>query len=299
MVKGKTSLSKFNYRIFLKYAIFAITLAPFPCNHTQAQEIKFRNETADTTKITNLLIEESRQTRDGRIARLAQRFINTPYAAGTLEGDSIETLRVNLDSLDCTTFVENVIALAITANERRQSWHDFTYNLRRIRYRNGEIDGYPSRLHYVSDWILDNVSRGNIKEVTGNIEGARHNIKSLDFMTSHRSSYPALADSANFARMKSIEAGFSNHRYPYLKASSLKDKKLAHILTDGDIICFTTSQKGLDATHMAIVTIINGEPRIIHASAKAGKVLLDPLTLCEYLHRNRNEGIRVIRLASD
>ena len=268
--------------------LFAITAQH--CLAITPDEIKFRNETSDTACITQLLIEECSQRDAGNVSRIARKFIGKPYAGGTLEGDSIETLRINLDEFDCTTFVETVLALAYTAAENRQSWRDYAYNLRRLRYRNGETDGYPSRLHYVSEWILDNAARGNLKDVTGDIKGARYNVKSLDYMTAHRDSYPALTDSTNFARMKNVESGFSNHRFPYLKGTSLKDRSLAADVRDGDIVCFTTSTKGLDVTHMAIITLIDGSARMIHASSKAGKVILDPLTITEYVKRNRNEG---------
>ena len=127
---------------------------------------------------------------------------------------------------------------------------------------------------------------------------ARYNIKSLDYMSSNKDKYAALADSANLAGIKNIEAGFSNHRFPYLKGSSLKDKKLASELHDGDIICFTTSTKGLDITHMAIVRIIEGSARMIHASSKEGKVVLDPLNITEYARHHRSHGIRIIRLVT-
>lgn len=275
-------------------ALAAISVLPAP-----AQDVKFHNESADTTRITSILIEECKDKNPGDVARIAQKFIGIPYGAATLEGDSIETLTINLDSMDCTTFVETVLALAATADERRQSWRDFTYNLRQLRYRNGQTDGYPSRLHYVSDWIVDNVARGKLKEVTRELPNARYAVKSLDFMTRNRDRYPALADSSNFARMKNVESGFSNHRFPYLKAAGLNDKKLMQAVSDGDIICFTTSIRGLDATHMGIVTIIDGIPRLIHASSKEGKVLIDPLSLSAYITRNRPEGIRIIRLRRD
>lgn len=283
-----------NFKSLLAPAIAAATFFP-----TNAQEVKFHNEAADTTRITTILIEECADKKPGDVARIAHKFIGTPYGAGTLEGDSIEKLTVNLDSMDCTTFVETVLALAYTANERRQSWRDFTYNLRRLRYRNGETDGYPSRLHYVSDWIVDNVARGNVREMTREITNARYAVKSLDFMTRNREKYPALADSSNYARMKNVESGFSNHRFPYLKASGLNDKKLMQVVNDGDIICFTTSIRGLDVTHMGIVTIIDGMPRLIHASSKEQHILIDPLSLGAYIARTRPEGIRIIRLRRD
>lgn len=277
--------------------VFAMTQANVAAMH--AQDISFHNEAADTTRITDILIEQAKGTRPSDVSAIALLFTGTPYESGTLEGDSIETLRVNLDAFDCTTFVETALALAMTVNENRQSWRDFVYNLRSIRYRGGETDGYPSRLHYVSDWILDNVSRGNFKEVTDYADDARHCVKSLDYMTAHREAYPALADAGNYERMKNIEAGYSNHRYPYLKGNALKEKKLGSLIRNGDVICFTTSTKGLDVTHMGVALIKDGIIHLLHASSKAGEVIIDPLPLTDYVRRNRNEGIRVIRLATD
>ena len=275
--------------------ITATTLLTTTTAH--CQEVIFTQEKSDTTKITEILLNESSSSNPGNVTIIAENFINTPYAAGTLEGAGAETLRVNLDSMDCTTFVETVMALASTANEHRYSWRDFIYNLRSIRYRNGEIDGYPSRLNYVSDWIVDNVARGNLQEITADHPKVRYRVKSLDYMTTHRDRYPALADNEeNYTRMKSIEAGFSNHRYPYIKASGLKDNQIARVARDGDIIVFTTSIKGLDATHMGIVKMVNGTPKLLHASSKAGKVVVDELSISDYIHRNRPEGIRLLRL---
>jgi hypothetical protein len=293
---GRESLKK-NFKKMGGAAIFALAL----CNSLQgnAQEVKFQHEATDTTRITTLLINECDNADRGNVERIARTFIGTPYAAGTLDRDSVETLTVNLDSLDCTTFVDNVLALAYTANERRASWQDFVYNLRRLRYRQGEVNGYASRLHYISDWIVDNVSRGNLKEVTAEHPEVRYSVKSLDYMTSHRNLYPALANDANYAAMRNVESGFSNHRYPYMKGSWTTEKKLAAFIHSGDIICFTTATKGLDVTHLAIAAVENGVVRIIHCSSAAGKVVVDPLTLAEYIRRNRVEGIRVVRLRND
>lgn len=264
-----------------------------------AQNVIFNNEAADTTRITSILIDEAKQRVPGDVVRIAELFLDTPYKNGTLEGEGEETLRVNLNEMDCTTFVETVLALAYTSGEHRQSWHDFAFNLRRIRYREGETSGYASRLHYVSDWILDNVARGNFMEVTTMAPEARYAVKSLDYMSANRNAYPALADDNNFAGIKNVESGFSNHRFPYLKASWVKSKRLAELTRNGDVVVFTTSTKGLDATHMGIVKMVDGVPRLIHASSKTGKVVLDPLTIEEYVKRYRPEGLRIIRLRKD
>lgn len=275
-----------------------IALLAYVSSAAQGIDVVFADEKNDTTFITNILIEECAQKDRPNIIRIAEKLEGTPYQAATLEGDP-ETLRVNLQGMDCTTFVETVLALAYTAGEGRESWHDFVYNLRRIRYRNGETNGYPSRLHYISDWILDNSSRGILKEITGELPQARHAVKSLDYMSRHKESYPALADSANLAGIRNVEAGFSNYRYPYIKSSSLNDKTLKQILRDGDIICLTTNTSGLDVTHVAFVKFVNGKPHLLHASQKGGKVMVDPLSIADYLRRYRTDGIRIVRLLTD
>lgn len=288
------------YHIFRNSLLYITAAAALTTAGTAAAqtEVAWHNEAADTTAITRILIDEAATETPGNMARIGLKFVGTPYLAGTLEGDGPECLRVNLDGMDCTTFVETVTALALTAREHRQSWQDFVYNLEGTRYRNGRVDGYPSRLHYVSAWILDNVSRGNLREVTGDMPGVRHQIKTLDYMTRHRDKYPALADSANYAGMKRVESGFSNFRYPYLKGNSLKNKDLLQMVREGDIIVFTSNAEGLDATHMGIALVDGGTVKLLHASSKAGKVVVDELSLADYLRRNRTDGVRIIRLTT-
>ena len=206
-------------------------------------------------------------------------------------------LTINIDELDCTTFVETVIALAYTIGENRTSWQDFAHNLERIRYRHGKLDGYSSRLHYISDWITNNSFRGNITEVTDRFPEVNYTIKTLDFMTSNRDKYNALANDSTFNQMKGFEIGYHNHRFPFIKSSSLNKKETRKLLKDGDIIALTTSLNGLDVSHMGIIAIVSGEPHLMHASMKEMKVIIDPLPLQKYLSgKNKLTGIRVIRL---
>lgn len=270
-------------------------------NAVNPGEIRWGDEKNDTTRITNILVDASNKdfrTPNEAISFIGKKFIDTPYATSTLEGDT-EQLTVNLDKMDCTTFMETVTAMAITVSEKRNSWQDFLYNLENIRYRQGRVDGYASRLHYISDWIVDNTHRGNITEVTDRLQGASHQIKTLDFMSAHRDSYPALSDSVQYERIKAVEVGYRSHRFPYIKSSVLMGKGATNILRDGDIIAFTTKTEGLDVSHVGIIIVDKGIVRLLHASSKAGKVTIDPLPLAEYLRKNRNiTGGRVIRPAS-
>lgn len=268
-------------------------------NAITLNKVKFHNESNDTTQITHILTEtfNKGETESGeQISFIAKQFLGTPYVANTLEGEK-EMLTVNVSELDCTTFVETVIAMAYTIGEGRTSWRDYIYNLERIRYRKGELDGYSSRLHYISDWIIDNSYRGNFSEATTKIPNHTYIVKSIDFMSSHRNNYKALNDSIEYTKIQNIEIGYRNHRFPYIKRENLRKKEVMSALKEGDIIALTTNINGLDVSHMGIITLVDGIPHLLHASMSAKQVIIDPLPLHKYIMKGRNlTGIRVIRL---
>lgn len=276
--------------IILYFIIFTTAKAVMPA------DVVFKNEISDTTKINTILSQAINiDTPQQRISEIAMLFLETPYVANTLEGDT-ELLRVNLDEMDCTTFVETVMALAYTAGEKRQSWHDFIYNLERLRYRGGELNGYASRLHYVSDWIVDNVHRGNFIEATNSIPGHEWMVKTLDFMSSNADKYPALSNPDELTRIKNYEIGYRNHRYPYIRSARVNKKEVKQALQEGDIVAIVTKTQGLDVSHMGIIHFEGDVPHLLHASSKKGKIIVDTLPLYDYLTKNRHLGIRIIRL---
>ncbi len=265
---------------------------------TLSAQTVFHSEGADTTRLNDMLIEvlASRPASGDAVVMFADKFIGTPYVGGTLEGET-EALRVNLDQLDCTTFAEMMMALAITVDEKRSSWRDFIYNLRNIRYRDGKINGYPSRLHYIADWAVDNIHRGNFSDVTTQFPSYSYVVKTIDFMSANASKYPALADSANLAQIKRVEMPYRRHRFPYIKTRDLAMKDVRQAFRNGDILAFTSTVGNLDVSHMGIVVVRDGEPYVIHASSSAGKVVVSDVPVDKFVKRNRNfTGVRVFRL---
>ena len=124
---------------------------------------------ADSLRIDSLLnasSERSYKTNSERLLFFAKSFIGTPYKGGTLDAGENETLIVRTDSLDCTTYVEAVLALYLSSFKDNPGYDDFSESLIYIRYRGGVIDGYASRLHYFSDWASDNEKKGILREVT-------------------------------------------------------------------------------------------------------------------------------------
>lgn len=283
---------------FLTSIIF--TAAALSAAASSPSEVRFHNEESDTLRINEILISAKAENGNAKpevlISYIGKQLLGTPYEASTLEGPP-ERITVNMDGMDCTTFVENVAAMAFTVGEGRTSWRDFLYNLERMRYRGGKLNGYASRLHYVSDWIIDNAHRGIIKEVTSNFPGVQYAIKTIDFMSAHRDQYPALADSAEYERMRSAEIGYRNHRFPYIKSSKCSSKDVIKAMRDGDIVAITTKTPGLDVQHLGIIVMKDGIPHLMHASSVKKSVVIDSEPLSEYMRKNRSaSGIRVIRL---
>ena len=104
---------------------------------------------------------------DDAMVTYAINFLDVPYVEHTLDLDGPEELVLNCDEMDCTTFVEYVLAEALCPVENGDiSESTFAQNVVNIRYRDGKINGYTSRLHYISDWINNGVRNGFLEDIT-------------------------------------------------------------------------------------------------------------------------------------
>jgi hypothetical protein len=228
------------------------------------------------------------------ILRIGRFFLGTPYGNGTLETEGTEGLVVNLGKLDCFTFVENVVALALVSKSRKKSLEAFCELLRKIRYRQGRLQGYASRLHYFSDWIHDNEKKGIIKDVTAEI-GGRPWRKTINFMTTHQDLYPALKDAANLRKMRSVEKAINGRSHFFIPKRSLR--RFEDRIRDGDLIAITTDREGLDVQHVGIAARVKNRIHLLHASSKEGRVVLSKKTLYRYLMQSKvRSGIIVVRI---
>ncbi len=254
---------------------------------------------SDTTVINQLLAKgyESNITDANALVEFyARQLLGTPYVAHTLEGDE-EMLTINIHELDCLTFIETLYALTRATLEQRYSWRDFAANIENVRYRGGKMGDYSSRIHYMSEWIIDNNMRGNLKEITPDLPHADYMIKNIDYMTKHPDQYRQLKnDSVMVEKIRRYE--LRNHRYPYLKRSWLNDKGVKAALRSGDFVSLVTKMDGLDVSHNGIIIVDEkGDPYLLDASMSGGKVMLEDNPLFKYLERSKsNIGIRVYRM---
>ena len=256
---------------------------------------------SDTIVINELLkkgYDSGLESPNELVAFYAGELVGSPYVAGTLEDDDKEYLTIDVHEFDCMTLVETLYALARSTLDGRYSWRDYARNLESVRYRGGEMGDYSSRLHYVSDWIVNNSYRGNITEVTASFEGARTATKTINYMTANRGKYPRLIDDDEmYEKVKNFEIGYRLHRYPYIKKEWVFEKKIKAGLKPGDIIAILTKTEGLDVAHMGVIAEDGGTYKLLHASSTAGVVKIEKDDLRETLRLNRNwTAIRVIRL---
>jgi len=215
------------------------------------------------------------------------------YVAHTLEAEGPERLIVNLREFDCTTYVESMLSLARCVKIGDASFTDFEEQLRLIRYRAGELDGYPSRLHYFTDWIADNARKGTVADITRELGGIARSSR-IAFMSEHPESYRQLADPAALAAIRSKERELTAADRWYIPRDRVLDMQAK--LRDGDLIGITTSVDGLDVAHTGMIVVRSGQPAFLHASLSRSQVGLADGTLSSYLRRYRtHDGIMVAR----
>ncbi len=221
-------------------------------------------------------------------------FLNTPYVAKTLDKTKEEKLVINLHQLDCTTFAENCLALARTVKSGHPDVSWFCSELEKIRYRGGKMDGYASRLHYFSEWILDNEVRHHVQSMAAQMGGKVYPI-TLNFMSTHPQEYPQLInDPATTTQIKAIEEKVSAHQFYFIPVNQFES--IEKSVKDGDIVTLTTSIPGIDVSHVGILLKKDEQIYMLHASSSTQKVMITNEPFAQYLTKSkRTTGVMIAR----
>lgn len=222
-------------------------------------------------------------------AAVALELRGTPYVAGTLETVP-ETLNIYLDRTDCILFVETCLSMALTLKSDTPTYEAFVDQVRQMRYRDGVVDGYASRLHYTSEWLQQNAARGILTEYT-----CRYGTplkQGFNFMSTHPDSYRQLkGDASSVAEIRKAERRLESAG-GYCVVTQQRLRKGGVDMREGDIVCFVSKVQGLDITHVGLLHKMGGRWHFIHASSKAGKVIVEPKELSDYAAN----GVRLVRI---
>lgn len=227
------------------------------------------------------------------ITDVGKSFMGTDYVAGTLDKSTGESLVINLTGLDCVTFVENCLTFARCIKKGKTSFDDYKSELGKIRYRDGKIDGFSSRLNYFCDWIYNNEEKGIVKNITADIGGVSYD-KKINFMSSHTKSYKQLSDKSELNNILATEDAINSRYLYYIPKKDIHNHY--DQMQSGDIIATTTVIDGLDVTHTGYVYKDDTGTYFMHASSKKGKVIISDTQLEEYIFEDpKKTGIMVAR----
>jgi Protein of unknown function (DUF1460) len=224
-----------------------------------------------------------------RLQVIAEQFMGDPYRANLLDQSTTEQPFISLQEFDCVLFLETVLALNSTLLEKPKvsesknlvSTFDPTVsssptelalfqNLQQYRYRDGKLDNYCDRLHYFSDWVLDNQQRGLVKDI-GTVPLKR----SLSFMSQNWRKYspivkdPSLKDCIQTTESR-LSQKLQSGQLNYIPIESLRSQE--NQLRSGDIIGLVTNLKGLDVTHSGFLYRKGSQTPagLLHASQRSG-----------------------------
>lgn len=229
------------------------------------------------------------------IVELGKSFIGTDYVPNSLEKGDKEQLVIHLTGLDCYTFLESTLVLARCIKSGKTTFEDYQDELKNIRYRDGILKEYPSRLHYFSDWIYDMNKRKIGQDITKQIGGVPYK-KQIDFMRKHVDYYRQLKENPMFViEIASIEKRISKRKYFYIPQEKIE--KVERKIESGDIIGITTNIEGLDIAHTGIaIRMEDGRIHLLHAPNVGHKVQISEKPLADYIKGNKKQtGIMILR----
>ncbi len=228
------------------------------------------------------------------IVEVGEQFLGVPYVGGTLDNDKAESCTVLFDKLDCVTYFETTLAIAnLIATDTELSMNNIYDEVEYTRYHQGTLDGYTSRLHYTSDWIIDNIEKGIVNDITKSLGGEELDID-VYFMSENSDKYKRLKNNPELVNeISEIEDNINEHSFYYIpkdKIASIESK-----LQSGDIVALVTSIPGLDYGHIGLINNKNGVANFMHASLAKKKVIIDK-SISEYINGvSKFTGITILR----
>ena len=242
-------------------------------NHPCQEKVLSKRLYQLTPPEINSLIQKVTQThptRAEKIAAYSRLALGTPYALGCLgegtEGRYDKDSLMDFSRVDCLTFCEQILALAIS-----KDYNDTFQNLQKIRYHNGTIS-FHARNHFViADWITHNqwLLRNVTEERCGSL--CKEMVKTIDRRTF--AAAQGCADTNGFPPPQTMSIHYLPKQHLLPSAPELKGS---------EIMVLITTREGIFASHLGfIVKQDDGSLLFRHASSIHNKVIDEPFNqLC-------------------
>lgn len=255
---------------------------------------------ADSLKVMQLFAKAKQQKLSigGYMVFFGRQLRGVPYVGKTLEKNKVEKLVVNLRELDCTTYVETVLALSRCMAQGKPTFANYCTQLRLIRYVGGVVS-YPTRKHYFTYWIQQSAKQGLVKDIQSpNPPFKAVQTVKANYMTRHISQYPMLVSHSEWvSKIAAMEKGITGLKPRYIPKAALNNSKLLRsTVHNGDIIGLVTTKDGLEISHLGIAVWHKDGLHMLNASSLQHKVVEDSALLKTYLSKRKTEkGIRIVR----
>jgi hypothetical protein len=213
------------------------------------------------------------------MGKIAMELKGTPYVGFTLElSKDTEYCVVNLKGLDCVTFFEDSLCMARMIKRGKSSPEDLISEVQTTRYRGGKMGDFTTRLHYTTDWFVDNQKKGVVKILTPELPGAEPFSQKVGIMSEHPGHYRQLVAHPEFIPIiRLTEERINARSLKYLPMDKLAAAE--HLLQTGDIVGVTTTEEGIDIAHTGLC--IKDEQGVVHfmdasSSRRRMRVTLEP-----------------------
>lgn len=260
---------------------------------------------SDTTIINGLLKDPDLEgmAKQRQFAYFAKKLVGSQsnLRSEILEADSL-VFTIDIHTFNPLSLISTCIAL-VQAYESSSApnWRDFADKYEQIMFKGGKATDFVSRFLYPSDWIADNIFRGNVIDGTQRLEGLniKKKEKSIDYISRNKNNFKAFENPKNLDRIKMLEMGFRNHQIIYVANGDLTNpSRYKKAALDGDIVFLLAQDINLDSRDMGIVFFEDGELKFIRVSPSLEKVVVEELPFELYVKRNikRIQGARIIRI---
>ena len=209
-----------------------------------------------------------------RLDYFSQKLLGRPYKLGPMgEGhfDRIDDKPlVYLDSVDCMTYVENVVALAMAKSEK-----SLFRQLQRLRYKGGNIS-YMTRKHYMlDDWVGEG-KYAKVVPMEGEVSVTR-TMPKKEFFKSHNLKYTGKEKPLKIRYMP-LDKAIEMAKKPYTGAMKVLG------------VAFVASSDNIDVTHTGFVVFTPGKKPILRHASSIKKQVVE-LPLADYLATRKIPGI--------
>jgi hypothetical protein len=213
------------------------------------------------------------------MGKIAKELEGTPYVGFTLElSKDREVCSVNLTGLDCVTFFEDTLNFVRMLKKGGSTPDDLLKEVTFTRYRGGKLGDFTTRLHYTTDWFVDNEKKKVVKILAPDLPGAAPFTQKVGIMSQKPENYRQLAAHPELIPpIKKLEDEINSRSLMFIPMDKLEGAQ--SLLQTGDIVGIATSEPGIDIAHTGLVFKDDaGVPHFMDASSskRKMKVTLEP-----------------------